>query len=325
MSNISLNLIADMNEYLNEIKDSSFYYNLNFYISLCESLIEPLKDSKDLKITIDEKKLTLIETIDNLNAFLKELAIPLDINTLINDGTIEIQFNPEYNNYQFGGTNNYHHNHKAIFVNNNGLVWDSYILMHEISHYLNQPDKRRCETNDTLTETIAYFYQFLYMDYAKRENMEDENFINEFKKLVISNAYYLINKSLPLFRLFFLFIKVGDISKESYESFYKNSDDYDLALKTLEEEDKKGFDLIYYSWYVLAFMLVPYMLKRYGEDPNYLNVIKKLEQDMNEESILACFQKIGLSDFGLEDQNKLLEAIQDFITETINFEVKRGK
>lgn len=320
MFNVSPLLIADMNEYLNKIKDSSFYYNLDFYISLCESLIEPLKVGKDLKIRVDEKRLTLIETIDNLNAFLNELAIPLDINTLISDGTIEIHFNPEYNNYQFEGRNSYHHNHKVITVNNNGLVWDSYVLMHEISHYLNQPDKWRCEANDTLTETIAYFYQFLYMDYAKKKNIEDEYFINEFKKLEISSAHHLINKSLLLFRLFFLFIKVGDISKESYASFYKNSNDYDLALKTLEEEAKKGFDLIYYSWYVLAFMLVPYMLKRYEEDHHYLDIIKKMEHDMNEESILTCFQKIGLTDFGEEDKEMLLAAVQDFIAETINEE-----
>ena len=85
-----------------------------------------------------------------------------------------------------------------ILLYNNTLKTDSIIWVHEISHYRNQPPLFRGEVNDTLTELLAFTYEFIYTDYLEQIGYEEEGKkfkIEEYKNLhtFIKKGYYMMS------------------------------------------------------------------------------------------------------------------------------------
>lgn len=199
---------------------------------------------------------------------------------------------------------------RKINVYNNGLLTDSIIWVHEISHYKNQPPEKRGEVNDILTELIAFTEELIYTDYLKQIGYEEEATmfnIEEYKNLT-----YFIIKSYFVIRIALLYFMTKKVSKENYLLLYKDDKDYDKVLEIFDEEKNKNqniiFLLLHYSVGVISF----YNYIEYKKDPKFLEKLKKLNKKIMTDISLEEALKIINIKLDEESLNRILENINIF-------------
>lgn len=288
------------------------------------------------------KKSTFIEYAPIIDNFYKELNININLNELIENGTIDlyprtIEELIEVKGKCLNGVNDYEDNHKTIYVYNNGLITDSITLVHELSHYRNQPDIKRNQINNLFTEALAFTEELIYLDYIGELGYTYES--NIFKHRIIETFYYIIVDTYPLVKLHLLYNEIGNISKENYEILFKFND-YDQIINTFKEiikdtktninnfdkdiiEDKEIMnklrtDFINDLLYTVAAPLSIYMYEEYKKDNNFINNIKQLNDiimnnDKNNKTVVECLNAIGLSNYNDESLNKIKEAYKSYI------------
>lgn len=288
------------------------------------------------------KKSTFIEYAPIIDNFYKELNININLNELIENGTIDLYSRAieeliEAKGKCLNGVNEYEDDHKAIYIYNNGLITDSITLVHEISHYRNQPDIKRNQINNLFTEALAFTEELIYLDYISELGYTYES--NIFKHRIIETFYYIIVDTYPLVKLHLLYNEIGNISEENYEMLFKFND-YDQIINTFKEiikdtktninnfdkdiiEDKEIMhklrtDFINDLLYTVAAPLSIYMYEEYKKDNNFINNIKQLNDiimnnDKNNKTVVECLNIIGLSNYNDESLNKVSKSFKSYI------------
>ena len=194
--------------------------------------------------------------------------------------------------------------HKAINVYNNGLLIDSIIWVHEISHYKNQPKEKRHEVNDILTELIAYTEELLYIDYLENIGYEEEAKI--FKIMEYQNLYSILNFSYYIIKITLLYYLLGSVNKENYLLLYKEDKSYNKALE-LFNKGKNDIRLCYH--YSIAIISL-YNYIEYKKDKSFLANLKRLNKEiMNYNISLENALKIINLKLDRESLNKILDRI----------------
>ena len=161
------------------------------------------------------REATLEEKIHLIEDFYKKIGISFNFNQIIEDGTFEIiRTNPLYDILDFEltrGNNNYNGEHKSIEVYNNGLLTDSIIWVHEISHYRNQEDDGRGPVNSLLTELLAFTESLIYTDYLEKQGYKKEAIM--FKISEYHNLYNIIKIGYLLVRIYLLYFLLSKFQK----------------------------------------------------------------------------------------------------------------
>lgn len=304
--------------FLNNLK------NIYILISFLFNNLEKLDiDTKDLRNTTRKD---YVEKTQLINDFYKSLGINFKVNDIEKNGTLNIletnepkdatsQLTYGNNNYIFYERRSFNFKtkedniisrnyHKAINVYNNGLLIDSIIWVHEISHYKNQPKEKRHEVNDILTELIAYTEELLYIDYLENIGYEEEAKI--FKIMEYQNLYSILNFSYYIIKITLLYYLLGSVNKENYLLLYKEDKSYNKALE-LFNKGKNDIRLCYH--YSIAIISL-YNYIEYKKDKKFLENIKRLNKEiMNYNILLENALKIINLKLDRDSLNKILDRI----------------
>lgn len=323
----------EINEFLKNLFNTSYNENKiflnnlkNIYIliSFLFNNLEKLDiDTKDLRNTTRKD---YVEKTQLINDFYKSLGINFKVNDIEKNGTLNIletnepidatsQLTYGNNNYIFYERRSFNFKtkedniisrnyHKAINVYNNGLLIDSIIWVHEISHYKNQPKEKRHEANDILTELIAYTEELLYIDYLENFGYEEEAKI--FKIMEYQNLYSILNFSYYIIKITLLYYLLGSVNKENYLLLYKEDKSYNKALE-LFNKGKNDIRLCYH--YSIAIISL-YNYIEYKKDKSFLANLKRLNKEiMNYNISLENALKIINLKLDRESLNKILDRI----------------
>lgn len=323
----------EINEFLKNLFNTSYNENKIFLNNLKNIyiLISFLYDNLE-KLDIDTKDLRnttrkdYVEKTQLINDFYKSLGINFKVNDIEKNGTLNIletnepidatsQLTYGNNNYIFYERRSFNFKtkedniisrnyHKAINVYNNGLLIDSIIWVHEISHYKNQPKEKRHEANDILTELIAYTEELLYIDYLENFGYEEEAKI--FKIMEYQNLYSILNFSYYIIKITLLYYLLGSVNKENYLLLYKEDKSYNKALE-LFNKGKNDIRLCYH--YSIAIISL-YNYIEYKKDKSFLENLKRLNKEiMNYNISLENALKIINLKLDRESLNKILDRI----------------
>ena len=323
----------EINEFLKNLFNTSYNENKIFLNNLKNIyiLISFLYDNLE-KLDIDTKDLRnttrkdYVEKTQLINDFYKSLGINFKVNDIEKNATLNIletnepidvtsQLTYGNNNYIFYERRSFNFKtkedniisrnyHKAINVYNNGLLIDSIIWVHEISHYKNQPKEKRHEVNDILTELIAYTEELLYIDYLENIGYEEEAKI--FKIMEYQNLYSILNFSYYIIKITLLYYLLGSVNKENYLLLYKEDKSYNKALE-LFNKGKNDIRLCYH--YSIAIISL-YNYIEYKKDKSFLANLKRLNKEiMNYNISLENALKIINLKLDRESLNKILDRI----------------
>lgn len=323
----------EINQFLNNLFNTSYNENKIFLNNLKNIyiLISFLYDNLE-KLDIDTKDLRnttrkdYVEKTQLINDFYKSLGINFKVNDIEKNGTLNIletnepidatsQLTYGNNNYIFYERRSFNFKtkedniisrncHKAINVYNNGLLIDSIIWVHEISHYKNQPKEKRHEVNDILTELIAYTEELLYIDYLENIGYEEEAKI--FKIMEYQNLHSILNFSYYIIKITLLYYLLGSVNKENYLLLYKEDKSYNKALE-LFNKGKNDIRLCYH--YSIAIISL-YNYIEYKKDKSFLANLKRLNKEiMNYNISLENALKIINLKLDRESLNKILDRI----------------
>lgn len=267
-----------------------------------------------------------LDKIEIISKFYKDSNINIDINEIVNSGILDIKIpiiENEKNDYFCFGKNYYLQNFKSITVYNNGLLTDSIIWVHEISHYRNQPDIKRTQENNLLTESLAFTEELIYIDYLKTFGFEYE--ANGFQYLLFENFHHNLSKAYKLLKIYVLYNQTGKVSEENYKFLYKNSYEYDYFIRKFNKMIKNNQNAIFVSvWYLLASMLSIYMYISYKNNKEFIEKIKLLNDTLNELSFEKCLNMIDLNAydgnyFNEENIHKITFAFEQYKDELRTF------
>lgn len=288
------------------------------------ALISFLNDNmEELEIEEDDFRLgteaTLNEKINLIDDFYKSIGVDFKLDKIIEDGTFEIiRTNPLHdilNSELTTGHNNYYGEHKSIEVYNNGLLTDSIIWVHEISHYRNQTDIGRGQVNDLLTELLAFTESFIYVDYLEKQGYKKEAIM--FKISEYKNLYNIVKVAYSSVKIYLLYFLIGEVSKENYKYLYKEDDSYDRAIDMFEEINNRNYDLIFtLIWYSIATISI-YNYERYKKDNSYIGKVKELNDKIQTDISLEDALKIIDIRLDSDSLNKILNGLNSFKNEII--------
>lgn len=323
----------EINEFLKNLFNTSYNENKiflnnlkNIYILisfLFNNLEELDIDTKDLRNTTRKD---YVEKTKLINEFYKSLGINFKVNDIEKNGTLNIletnepidatsQLTYGNNNYIFYERRSFNFKtkedniisrnyHKAINVYNNGLLIDSIIWVHEISHFKNQPKEKRHEVNDILTELIAYTEELLYIDYLENIGYEEEAKI--FKIMEYQNLYNILNFSYYIIKITLLYYLLGSVNKENYLLLYKEDKNYNKVLELFNE--RKNDIRLCYHYSIAIISLYNYI--EYKKDKSFLENLKRLNKEiMNYNISLENALEIINLKLDRESLNKILDRI----------------
>ena len=304
-------------EFFNKYYDNKkiFFDNLAVIYFLSDTFIDDIGEYFDKgEFSINWSSISNADFITNkdlINNFYKYLNINFNMDDVINDGTFNLTITDKekvikegLEDYLIDGTNIYlDFNNKSIDVYNNGIITDSVIWIHELTHYRNQEDDGRSDECDLLSETISFTYELIYLDYLEKlgYNKDVSNF--RYDK-VRNHEFSNVIACWYISQLLILYNEVGDISKESYEYFYED-DNYENIInhfiyfildnerfKNNVDKEKLIFDILEYS---LASTLSIYLYIEYKKNNKFIEKIEEFNEFINDVSLEESLVSIGFN------------------------------
>lgn len=198
---------------------------------------------------------------------------------------------------------------------NNGLIVDSIILVHELSHLRDQPEKGRRLTSDLLTEALAFTDELIFLDYLEELGYVDD--VNMFKNYLYNQCYRLTIRAKSLFKLGIVFSNFSNLSPESFELYFNDLETYENDVEELVKHPKNAQHFLIDAWYTMGYCLSTYMYYEYKKDPEFIENIKFLHTAINETDVLSCLKIMNLNDLNADDLNKIGEALRK-MTDSLN-------
>ena len=320
--NLKVNCVYKENEleiFKTWFDNKSFFGNNSFVLRNVENLgniglivenifINLVKDLKVPKIKLSKK-----ESINIVKNYFDKHNIDIDIDELIkNENLVFVSSKDFYkkNTIRHAVSDGYSkydkkEKKKKSFVSVEGLLKDAYVLVHELSHYRNEPMGKRNITSDVLTEAISYVNELIMCDDLKKEYKEAHSI--SFCRNIIRCAYDLYYP----YKLVYVYKKNGNLDKDSYLNITKQ-DDYDKAIDDFRDFVDKKISIFASSYHLIGMCLGIYMFVKYKDNNEYFEKIEKFNNSINNMSMNKCLNIIGLKN--IDDLVKRFETIcLDFI------------
>jgi hypothetical protein len=295
-------------KYQDSINDKSFFdsYNIvyDYVYELLRSTCIMFNHSNEVCYATKTRlsDMNIDRSVDLAQLFFTDFDIKINVKDLIAKKVLVFK---EYsdNAIKANGSNFYDKNNEKkniVYLLHN--VDDSVCIVHELMHYLNQPETSRSQTNDFLTETISYTYELIFADYLMNKNCIDESkyIFCRCEKNAVSFAYNMYN----IYRFVDFVKQNGKINKEIYDKEYKKG--YDLMLKEFDDYALEKSDINEDSWNFMGHLFGIYCFMEYKKDPQFLDKIKKLNNSIND-----CSFEDGLNMIDIKLNSKSYNEIKD--------------
>ncbi len=288
-------------------------WNLSNYIYY--KYVEVIKKIKFEKY--DFSYVSLEENISLVQQFLDKYHINISIKELIVNGNIVFK---KIDKKIKDGTSYYDKDNKRmieIYLHNN--IIDSCIIIHEIMHYLNQPESKRNFVSDLLTESLSYGIEFIYI-----EELKDTSYYNDmniFMRFVARTILKYMDKVYYCYKLILLYKKEKDISLEAYNKVFKDKN-YEKTINFFEEYVKEKNLVVKDTWNVIGFPIAIYILETYKKDNDFIKILMEYNKAINEKSYQECLDIIGLN-IDTEFVDKIKSSTDSFLESLSSQKVKK--
>lgn len=267
------------------------------------------KNEKYAEITLDECIIITQSFFDNHKIF-------FNINKLIEEKVLVLKDNTNKQDDKFyysskDGSSYYDENkNKRILVIIDGSIFDSAVLIHEITHYRNQPNNKRNFTNDLLTESLSYAMELIFFEDLKDSiyKSDRELHFRLFERLLYEYSYQIYY----IYKIIYLYKKEKDISRDKYDKIFDDGM-YDKTLEQFERYVSQKKSVLKDTWIIIGLPLAIYMLDEYRKDKMFFNLLEKFNDAiMTNKSIEECLTIIGINSDN-ELINKIKNSTDSFI------------
>ncbi len=279
-------------------------WNLSNYIYY--KYVEVIKNIKFEKY--DFSYVSLEENISLAQQFLDKHNIKISIKELIANGNIVFKIIDEKIK---DGKSYYDKDNKKmieIYLHNN--IIDSCILIHEIMHYLNQPESKRNFVSDLLTESLFYGMEFIYIEELKQ--IKYSNDLSMFMKFGTPTILKYMDKVYYCYKLILIYKKEKDISLEAYSKIFQDNN-FEKTIDYFEKYVKEHNFVVEDTWNVIGFPIAIYILETYKKDSSIIKKLMKYNDAINEKSYQECLDIIGLN-IETEFTNKIKLSTASFLS-----------
>ena len=291
-------------------------WNLSNYIYY--KYVEVIKNIKFEKY--DFSYVSLEENISLVQQFLDKYHINISIKELIESGILIFKKIDENVTKTKVGTSYYDKDKKRvieIYLNDN--ITDSCVLIHEIMHYLNQPESQRNFVSDLLTESLSYGIEFIYCE--ELNNTIYHNDVEMFMKFMARMICKLMDRIYYIYKLILLYKKEKDISLEAYNKIFKDNN-YERMLEYFEQYATEKKFIIRDTWNVLGYPIAIYILETYKKDNDFIKILMEYNKAINEKSYQECLDIIGLN-IDTEFVDKIKSSTNSFLESLSSQKVKK--
>lgn len=293
------------------VRSKQLYRDNDFIYENAEKLFNLIRLIEKRYMTIEpfnlNCKMTLEEAIKNATDFFNDNNININIEELINDGTINFVDSNMSRNQD--GTSYYDEDakRKLVELRKREDILMLVVLIHELMHYYNQPnDNNRTFSSEYLTEVISYSCELISIDkYIDTKYKEDvQKIIKNIFYSLLSCANFMYSSILSLC----IYKNNNKISKEEIEK-YINFERYKQEMSNyIKERHNLSKDL----WNLIGYYLAIYNYVQYKKDSNHLNKIIELNDNINEKDLLDCLKIIEINSME-EVASKGLESLDEYI------------
>ena len=311
-----------INQYKKWFKNLSFFEYNTFildYIEYLWSLVNYIEKKyknlyEELHFSMNYSKLSKNGVIKLVDEFYKSHNIDLNVYDLINQDILCIKteekekdafFETKHDGESFYDENN----NKRIIIKLEGTIFDAAVIIHELSHYRNQPDGKRNFISDLFTEALAYANALIFF-----EDLKDTKFLKDrnlhFTGIMFLMYSYVYNIHY-IYKTIMLYKKENNITKLLHKKLFK-TDDYDAMLNDFEKYVSQNRLVVRDTWFVIGLPLAIYMLEEYMKDKNFFDRLEKFNIDINEKSLWECLKAINVN--GMDDLiNKIKSSTNSYI------------
>lgn len=324
-----LNQMLEYNIVTSKLEENIVFQNIENFYNLAKKLRILLNEfNKNIQLIIDVdfvEKVTIFEMIEIIKKFYKEYNIEINLDTLINRGIIDFNLtNTCEEDFELWGLVHLENNIKLIDFNNNGLIIDVPVFVHELGHYRNLNKQKITQENDLLTESLARCDELLITDYLGKNGYEEQ--MNNYRISLLKQANKTIYYKEVFFKTLFLYKTLGDVSIKSYELLFKNTKDYEQVINNAYKifKKNKNYQLIQPASYLLDTYISNYLFFKYKGNIEYLKIINELNEKIKTNSLEECLNFIGLKNLGANSQEMMLDAVKEMI-DSITLEQSKTK
>ena len=306
----NLSFFSDNSFILDNIED---FYKLTLFLNYHYSKI-------DLNIDLNNKKnnyphVSTDDTIKIVQDFLNNHNININLNEMLENNTLITQktfVNKIKDSEIFSNGKCYYDekdNLEKIIITTNDTLYDSFILVHELMHYLNEPKGKRSFTSDLLTESISYAFELIFYD-----NLENTKYASTSKVYlfeIIKLIIYYAKEMSYIYKVILLYKHQKGLSQENYNKEF-NDENYELTMKKFKEFCVNERLVIYDSWYIIAFPLAIYMFDEYQKDKKFINNIIMFNNSINNKELNECLKILNINDI-IDLKRKIEESTPNFL------------
>ena len=296
-------------------KDYIFFDNLDTILGLCElvkNTLGSLFEETEVE-SIDFRRVTradFLEKIRIINNFYHDLKIDFDVNAVVNNGIFVVKTNSIENTQSnlsllYSGHSIGTKSRGYIDVNNNDILMDSIVWVHELTHYRNADDyEEETVERSFLTEVLSFAYQYIYMDYLDKIGYTYDALT--FKLIDTRSLYKNACDCINIIKIYKTYDLLGEVSKENYSRLY-NEEEYENVVDNFYT-CHNGQTTINKIRYALAIALSTYMYIEYKKDHKFLKRIELLNNNINEISFKECLRIVNIINYneeGITDKHNI--------------------
>ncbi len=335
------------NNILNDFLNDNYKYfpsiidNLDIILNMCNYYLivfDNLFSLQSANINMNSfSKTSFIEEIELIKKFYKDNNIDFNIEKIISNGELDLNnFDVNNTDYHssteilefltFGNVRDINDDIKSILIPNNGVITDSIILVHELSHYKDFKSNKTSESLELFTEAIAFLEEFMYIDWLEKTNYKKDALI--YKYLDMLNFYGVANYLRRFIKILMVYDKYGSISRDNYMDYYKSDYNYNYDISILDDDIIDVNNQL--TEYIIAGFLLPFLLRK-CKNKDYYNKIKYLHDNIYKMSIEDVLNYLELNDFknkmseilvnDLENMEKELADVYPLINDLFNYDL----
>lgn len=288
----------ELNDYLNRHEGTFLYDHYDDYYKCASIVYNTIKPYiNDLKLSNDDlinlPSYDIFERINFANKYYEMFELDNPINDLIDKGIIDL-VGDEYQNDDkiqrsfiptIGGFCK--SDGTTISVNNTGTIVDSFVIIHELSHYKNNSSQGLI-SREFLTESLAFSEELVMLDSIPSSQIEKNIALRGYLLTFYNDAVWLLKV------LYFLRVykQYNSIDRESCKKYYQRgmeymlnlyNEDLELYIDALKKESLKAFSR--HAEYVVAAIIAPTMMHRIRKDKGYMEKLQNVHELVKDEKL----------------------------------------
>lgn len=293
--------------------DIFVYYNLEKFYDLCSIASKDFMDF-DFNDTYDDtnfKKMDFFEKIDMVKDFFQSINMTVDVDKYMNDGTLSpsyINFDKEDKKSYMKGKGKVDNNGNGdVTFPNSGLLLDSIIMAHELSHMANRPTSN--EQIAIMSEAVALYTELQFYDYLLKLGCKDE--VLFFKNIRLKDTSKLSKLYSNSISILLTYIKYGAVTEKNFSCLFPEKNYFEVLNRIESNED--FYTISMGMNYVFGFVMATFLKRKVDEDFSYTENINMLNKRLNSSDFTENLRILGISNFDYESINYISSYLKDYL------------